>query len=155
MKLSGVVGEVPVDGVGDPALQRPQRLFRSLALLEFAVVVATPDGVVAELVDRDDLDCPVQLSVAALVQPVPDLVARRRFDRGGRVVARVVMPGREAVDVAGVAKINAAVIGPRPTMSVSDVPEAFTAAVMRRSDVFNRTLRSSIPSVKSWAISRR
>ena len=49
----------------------------------------------------------------------------------------------------------AAVIGPSPQMSVSDVPDALTAAVMRRFEVFNRPVSSSIPSVKSWAISRR
>ena len=32
----------------------------------------------------------------------------------------------------------AAVIGPSPQISVSDVPDALTAAVMRRFEVFNR-----------------
>ena len=44
-----------------------------------------------------------EVPVDAWVQPVPNLVARRRFGGGGRVVAGEVMPGCESVDVAGVA----------------------------------------------------
>lgn len=50
----GVDDEVPVDGVGDAAFQRSDRLFRGLAVSKLALVVGAAVGVVAELGDGWD-----------------------------------------------------------------------------------------------------
>jgi hypothetical protein len=62
--------QVPVDGLGDLAFERPQRFLTALALVVLASVVATPGGVVADLGHGGDVQRPVQLPVAAGVEPV-------------------------------------------------------------------------------------
>ena len=73
--LAGVGDEVAVDDVGEPSLERADCFFGGLAFGDFAVVVGATEGVVAELCDRDDVDRPVQLPVAALVEPVTNFGA--------------------------------------------------------------------------------
>ena len=57
--------ELPPDGVADAALERPQRLFRRLALGELAVVVDAYRRVAGDLGDRDQVQRVVDLSVPA------------------------------------------------------------------------------------------
>ena len=73
--LLGVGFEVAVDDVGDPSLERADCFFGGLSLGDFAVEVDAASGVVAELCDRNDVERPVQLPVAALVQPMANFGA--------------------------------------------------------------------------------
>ena len=67
----GVGDHGPVDDVGELALERADGFFGVLAVGAFAVVVLAPLTRVAKLGHRGGMDGPVQLPVAALVQPVP------------------------------------------------------------------------------------
>ena len=79
-----------------------------------ALVVVASGGVVRDLRDGRDVERMVELTVAAIVEPMPRVRSRRRVQRCGRVVAGVAGPGREPGDVAGVADQIAATIGPTP-----------------------------------------
>jgi hypothetical protein len=57
------------------SFQRPDGFFGVLAFGAFAVVVDAAWAGVAKLRDGDDVKRPVQLSVAALVQPVAFVLA--------------------------------------------------------------------------------
>lgn len=80
---------------------------------------------------------------------------RKIDDYNRRIVTEIKTCGTTLIRLYGVGPISAAVIGPRPTMSVNDVPDAFTAAVMRRFDVFICADNVLIESTRSWARSRR
>jgi hypothetical protein len=87
---------VPVDGLGDLAFEGTQCLFGALAFVELAPLVGPSGGVVAYLGDGGDVQRPVELAVAAGVQPVPLLGAARCGDGGGAGVAGVVSRVRQA-----------------------------------------------------------
>ena len=87
-ELAARVGDqVTVDGGGDLAFECSERFFTALALVELAPVVGTSRGVVAYLGHRGDVQRPVQLPVAAGVEPVPLGGAAGRGDGGGAGVA--------------------------------------------------------------------
>ena len=69
---TGVVDEVPVDNVGDLALQRTDCFFGCLAFSDSAVVVDPARRLASELRDRDHMQRPVQSPVPFRVQPMPD-----------------------------------------------------------------------------------
>lgn len=85
--LVGSVGdEVSVDDIGDPPLEGAQGFLAGLALVDLAVEVDPAGGVgLADLGDSDHVDRPVQLPVAAQVDPMPWPWAGGGFARGGRV----------------------------------------------------------------------
>ncbi len=96
---SGVVDEVPVDDVGDPPRESAEGFFAGLALCDLAVEVDPARGVrVADLGDGDRVDRPVQLAVAAQVDPVPWPRPGGGFVGGGGVVGGVVIPCGEPFD---------------------------------------------------------
>jgi hypothetical protein len=67
----GVGLEAGEDGVADPALEGPERLFGSLALGELAVVVGPPVAVpVPDLGDCGHVDGVVEAPIPAPRQPV-------------------------------------------------------------------------------------
>jgi len=82
---------VSVDDIGDPSLQGAEGFFAGLALVDLAGVVGPAQGVaVADLGDGDHVDRPVQLPVAAQVDPVPWPRPGGGFVGGGGVVGGVV-----------------------------------------------------------------
>jgi hypothetical protein len=68
--------QLAIDGVGDPALQAPDRLERLLALGPLASVVGPAVGVEADLADRGDVDHVVDPPVPGPAETVPVLLAR-------------------------------------------------------------------------------
>ena len=89
----GISHQLAVEGVGDLALETPQRLEGLLALGSFAPVVGPAVGVEADLADRGDVDHVVHPAVAGPGQAVAVLLA------GGCVQGCGAGPGREAVAV--------------------------------------------------------
>jgi len=68
--------ELAEDGVGDPALETPDRLQGPLALGSFAPVVGLPVAGQADLADRGDVDHVVDPTVPGPGETVPVLLAR-------------------------------------------------------------------------------
>jgi hypothetical protein len=85
--------------IGQASFQAAQRFFRGLALETFAFVVAAAGAVgLPDLGDGHHVQRMVDTSVAGSGESVADLVAGGRVDRGGSVVGREVVLGRESVD---------------------------------------------------------
>src|SRR5215203_1196116 len=95
--------EVAVDGVAQPAFERPTCLRRGLGLAEFALVVVVPPRTAgADLTDRDQVQGAVELTVACSGESVSALLAAGGLDRRGAAVTGEVVAGRESLDRAGV-----------------------------------------------------
>src|SRR3954454_17591297 len=91
-----------VDRVAEAAFQRPPGLGRGLRLAEFALVKLPSDAAGADLTDRDQMQRPIQLTVAGSGEPVAALLAAGGLDRRGAAVAGVVVAAREPFDWAAV-----------------------------------------------------
>jgi hypothetical protein len=75
--------QLPVDHIGQPPLQAPQRLLVALPRSAFPPVVVPTRRVVTDLGDRHDMKRIVQLPVPRPGQPVPNHVAGRQRNRRG------------------------------------------------------------------------
>jgi hypothetical protein len=106
--------EVAVDGVAQPAFERPSGLRRGLGLAEFALVELPTRAFGADLADRDQVQRSIELTVPGPGKPMPALLPTGGLDRRGAAVAGVVVPRREAPDRAAVTMIFAASTGPMP-----------------------------------------
>jgi antitoxin YefM len=96
----GLVGaQGAEDDVGEPALEAAQRLPARLSFGAFACVVGAAFGVGADLGDGDRVERPVQLSVAAAVEPVAHGAPGGGRDRRGPIRRGEGMPGRIAANV--------------------------------------------------------
>src|SRR3954451_11995351 len=98
-----ISGEMAVDGVAEPAFQRPSSLGRGLRLGEFPLVELPARALGADLADRDEVQGAVELTVAGSGEPVAAVFAAGGLDRCGAAVAGVVVAGREPVHPAAVA----------------------------------------------------
>ena len=101
-QADSVVDHVPVDDVGQPALEAAHRLHRGLAGGLLAVVVGPTLGRVAQLDGRHDVQRPVDLAVTRPREPVANLVTGGRVERGEAVPRREVSFGGEPGDVTDV-----------------------------------------------------
>jgi hypothetical protein len=85
--LPGAGLQARIDGVADPPLEGPERLFVGLAFSDLLVVVGAAVAVpLADLSDRGHVDRVVQAPIAAPGQPVDLPVAGGHLNRGGAVV---------------------------------------------------------------------
>jgi hypothetical protein len=74
------LGEATVDVAGQGAFDAAARLSGGLACGEEPLVVATRLLVVADALEGDDVECPVELAVAATVEAVASLLTARGLD---------------------------------------------------------------------------
>src|SRR5918994_7290318 len=94
--------EVAVDGVAQPAFERPTCLRRGLGLAEFALIVLPPRTAGADLTNRDQMQGAVELTVPGPGKPVSALLAAGDLDRRGAAVYGEVVAGRGPPHRAGV-----------------------------------------------------
>ena len=136
--LSGPVSvdaELPVDGVADAPLQRPDRFFAAVAFGDLAVVVGAAGTVaMADLGDGGHVDGVGEATVAAPRQP--EHVASP-LSRGHTSIGAVPLSaanrsrlGKRLMSATSPMMV-AATIGPTPNRPVSVVLDALTAAVIR------------------------
>jgi len=96
--------ELPVDDVGEPSLEAPERFSPGLAFGPFAGEVVGGAGLVAGLGDGDHVEGPVQSAVAAAVEAMPVGSAGGRRDGGGAVACGERSGRSEPADVADFAQ---------------------------------------------------
>jgi hypothetical protein len=96
--------ELAVDDVGKPSFECPDGFHGGLAGGEFAAVVGTAVGVVAQLHDGHDVQHPVDAPVACPGEAVPLLLSGGGVQWCGAVPGREVPAGGEAGDVSDVAE---------------------------------------------------
>jgi hypothetical protein len=72
--------QVPVDHIGELALERATGLLGGLGLAQLALVVDLSWAGVADLADRDDVQGSVELPVASPVQPMAAHIPAGGFD---------------------------------------------------------------------------
>ena len=89
------LGEQPPEAAGEEALQTAQRALVGLAVGFFAGEVSLGVGVVAGAGDRDRVQRPVELAIAAAVQAILRALARGAGDRGAARLAREAAVGAE------------------------------------------------------------
>src|SRR5436190_22029903 len=75
--------EEPVEVSGEVALQAARGLAAAFPFLDSTLDVVDRRSVRAAAGNDDLVECPVELSVAAAVEPVADPLAGRGRDRGG------------------------------------------------------------------------
>ena len=75
--------QVPVDHVGELALERAAGLLGRLGLAQLALVVGLPWAGVADLADRDEVQGSGELPIASPVQPMAAHLPAGGFDGGG------------------------------------------------------------------------
>lgn len=97
-----VVGEAAVDGVGEPSFERSASFFGRFRLRDLLQVVVAAGTGMTDLVDRDDMDGGVQLTVPAPAEAVPGLVAAGGVDGCGAIETGEVVVVGEPRDIAGV-----------------------------------------------------
>src|SRR5690349_12837769 len=101
---AGVDDELSVDGVADVALQRSECFAFGLALGDPPLKVGASFGSgLADLADGGHVQGVVEVTVAALREPVHDAPAGGELDGGGAVVGGVAVPVGEPADVTAVA----------------------------------------------------
>src|SRR5215203_6332189 len=106
--------QVPVDHVGELALERAAGLLGRLGLAQLALVVDLSWAGVADLADRDDMQGSVELPVASPVQPMAAHIPAGGFDGGGAGGAGEVVTVGETGEVAGVPQDLGGKHGPEP-----------------------------------------
>src|SRR5664280_573077 len=96
--------ELPIDGVADVTLERPDRLALGLPLGRLLLEVDTPLRVLlADLADGHHVDGMVELAVASSAQPMDDPAAGGQLNWGHSGIGGELVPGGEPTDVSGVA----------------------------------------------------
>src|SRR5919108_5288811 len=106
--------QVPVDHVGELALEGAAGFLGRLGLAQLALVVDLPGAGVADLADRDEVQGSVELPVAAPVQPMAAHIPTGGFDGGGAGVAGEVVTVGKTGEVAGVPQDLGGKHGPEP-----------------------------------------
>ena len=150
--LLSVDEELPIDGVADVTLERPDRLPLGLALGHLLLEVGPALGVgLADLADGHHVDGMVELTVASPAEPVDDPTTRGDLDGSDPGVGGELVPVGEPADITGVADERAGQDGTDAVELGQEVPDALTAFLMRWWDSFSCLSRRSTSSSSSWA----
>jgi hypothetical protein len=111
--------EQAVEAAREVALEAAERALAGLALAFLALKVLAGDGVALGAGDRDRVQRPVELAVAAAIEPVLGLLPGGAGDRRGARLAAEARVGAEPFRAGGAADQSAAVSAPQPCSSSS------------------------------------
>ena len=90
--------EMPVDDVGEAPLETAHGFAVSFASAAFALVVVACWGVAADLAERDEMECVVELTVAGAGETMSCDVAGGHFDGRGAAVGGEMVSAGETVE---------------------------------------------------------
>ena len=80
-----LVVKCPVDPVGDPPLEAANSFLLGLSLRDLSSVIAARLSVVRDLGERNEVDYPLELTIAAAIESVPVDSSGASRNRGGAV----------------------------------------------------------------------